>query len=317
MAHFDLPLEDLRAYQAPAAEPADFDEFWQRTLAAHADTLRKPTFERCQESVYALVDAYDVTFAGFGGQPIRGWFIEPAGNTDPLACIVSFIGYGGGRGFPLDHLAPVAAGFAHFVMDTRGQGGATADDHPAGPQCPGFMTRGIESPETYYYRRLFVDAVHAVEGAAAHPHVDASRIALRGGSQGGGIALAAGALAPEAVKLVLADVPFLCHFRRATTLVDAYPYREIVDYLKSHTDRVEQVFSTLAYFDGINFAPRIRARCLFSAALMDEVCPPSTIFAAYNRLTAAKDMVIYEFNQHEGGQTRQVLAQLEFARRHL
>lgn len=318
----DLPLEQLKTYQAPPTEPADFDEFWRRTLAEAAAQPLAARFDRVADDAYRLVDVYDVTFNGWGGQPVKGWLLEPAGNTARLPCIVSYVGYGGGRSLPVDHLAPVAAGYMHFVMDTRGQGsswspGDTPDNAPAGPHHPGFMTCGIESPETYYYRRVFTDAVRAIDAACAHPHVDPARIAVMGGSQGGGIALAAAGLLRERVKLLAADVPFLCHYRRGTELTDALPYAEITRYLKCHRGRTARVFATLAYFDGVNFAPRVTARTLFSVALMDTTCPPSTVFATYNRLTAEKDIRIYEFNEHEGGGPFQLVERLRFAARHL
>ena len=127
----------------------------------------------------------------------------------------------------------------------------------------------------------------------------------------------AAGLAGGRVKLAMPDVPFLCHYRRATELTDRAPYSEITAYLKVHRDRVEQAFQTLAYFDGIHFAPRIAARCLFSAALMDMVCPPSTVFAAYNRVTAPKEIRLYTYNEHEGGGPFQAAEQLRFAAEHL
>ena len=321
MPLFDFPLEKLRTYQAPDIEPADFEAFWRDTLARQQHPLDS-RFERLADPSYRLVDVYDVTFAGFAGQPIKGWFIEPAGNTRPLPCIIRYIGYGGGRSLPIDHLAPATAGFASLVMDTRGQGsswapGATGDVSTTGGHFPGFMTQGIESPETYYYRRVFTDAVRVIDVAAGHPHVDKTRIAVVGASQGGGIVIAAAGLAGGRVKLAMPDVPFLCHYRRATELTDRAPYSEITAYLKVHRDRVEQAFQTLAYFDGIHFAPRIAARCLFSAALMDMVCPPSTVFAAYNRVTAPKEIRLYTYNEHEGGGPFQAAEQLRFAREHL
>ena len=274
------------------------------------------------DDLYATVQVSDVTFNGFGGQAIKGWLLEPAGNTRRLPCMVTYIGYGGGRSMPVEHLAPVMAGFVNLVMDTRGQGsswspGDTPDDVGSGGHYPGFMTKGIESSEIYYFRRVFADAVRAIEAAASHAHVDAGRIAVAGGSQGGGIAIAAAALAGNRVKLALPDVPFLCHFRRAAEISDKLPYQEIALYLKCHRDRVEQVFRTLAYFDNVNLAPRVTARCLFSTALMDMICPPSTVFAAYNRITAPKEIRLYDFNEHEGGGPFQVVERLRFAQKYL
>lgn len=317
MTQFDLPLHELQNYAPAIAEPADFDVFWRRTLDdAHRHPLAA-RFEPLSDPAYQLVNVSDVTFAGFGGQPIRGWFLEPAGAVHRLPCVVSFVGYGGGRSLPLAHATMCLAGFAHFVMDTRGQGsgwspGDTPDDHPADPHVPGFLTRGIRSPDTYYYQRLIVDAVRAVEAAGAHPRVDARRIAVRGASQGGGLAIAAAGLLPDAVKLLAADVPFLCHFQRAIEITDAQPYAEIAAYLACHRQRVSEVLATLGYFDGCNFARRVRARSLFSVALMDMVCPPSTVFAAFNSIGASKEIRVYPYNQHEGGDVFQAAEVLKF-----
>ena len=134
---------------------------------------------------------------------------------------------------------------------------------------------------------------------------------MSGGSQGGGIAIATAALVPD-VQAALPDVPFLCHFRRAIDLVDSFPYHEIVHYLRHHRTHEDQILATLDYFDGMNFAPRIRAVSLFSTALMDTICPPSTVFAAYNWLEAEKKIMVYKYNQHEGGGIEHFLAKQAF-----
>ena len=114
-------------------------------------------------------------------------------------------------------------------------------------------------------------------------------------------ALATAALIPD-LAAVAPDVPYLCDFPRAITITDLDPYTEIVRYLKVHRDHVERVYQTLAYFDGVNLGSRASAPALFSVALMDRICPPSTIFAAYNHYAGEKRIVEYPFNDHEGGQ---------------
>jgi cephalosporin-C deacetylase len=173
------------------------------------------------------------------------------------------------------------------------------------------MTRGIQSKESYYYRRLFADAAMAVDAASAFPAVDPGRIAVAGGSQGGGTALAAAGLLGDRLKAAMIDVPFLCHFERALHITDSYPYQEIVIYLKCHRDQIERTMQVLAYFDGISFASRARCPALFSVGLMDGTCPPSTVYAAYNRYAGPKDIKVWEFNNHEGGQAFQDVHKME------
>jgi len=318
MAFFDFSLDELRTYTPARVEPEDFDAFWRDTLAAAQQVPLDARFDRADWDLQTI-DVFDVTFGGYGGQPIKGWFLLPRERSGKLPCVVEYIGYGGGRGYPYNWLVWASAGFAHFVMDTRGQGsiwlhGDTPDLDGSTPQAPGFMTRGVLSPQTYYYRRVFTDAVRAVQAVQSHPAVDADRIAAAGRSQGGGVTLAVSGLMPNVVQAALPEVPFLCHYRRAAQITDNDPYAEIVRYCKIHCDQVEQVFHTLAYFDGVNFAARARAPALFSTSLMDQTCPPSSVFAAYNYYTGQKQIKVYEFNQHDGGGIHQVAANLKFLR---
>lgn len=319
MAHFDLTLAELERYLPEREEPADFDDFWRGTISAQGALPPEAEFTEI-ESGYTELITFDVTFAGFGGHPIKGWFLLPRHRTGPLPVVVSYLGYGGGRGVPGSWTGWPSAGIAQFVMDSRGQGsgyrpGDTPDGALTGPHSGGVMTLGIDAPESYYYRRLFTDAVRAVEVAANHPRVDPERVVVAGGSQGGGIALAVAGLSARPLAGALIDVPFLCHYRRAITLVDTAPYAELVRYLRIHRHQEDRVLATLDYFDGLHFAARATAPALFSVGLMDQVCPPSTVYAAYNHYAGAKEMAVYPFNGHENGEEVQTERQLRFLER--
>lgn len=315
MAQFDLPLEQLEAYLPEREEPADFDSFWSATL----DEARRQGFPaRFQpiDSGLTEIAVEDVTFAGFAGHPIRGWMLRPRHSTGPLPCVVRYLGYSAGRGLALQSTLLPSAGFALLVMDSRGQGnssdvGSTADPIGATPRVAGVVTSGLESNETYYYRRLYIDAVRAVDAARSHPEVDPERVMVAGVSQGGGIALAAAALSDGLVGAAI-DVPFLSHFRRALRITDANPYHELRRYMQCVPGREEDTLRVLSYFDGVNFAARATAPSHFSVGLMDAVCPPSTVYAAYNHYAGPKRMSVYPFSGHEGGQAQQSLEQIRF-----
>jgi cephalosporin-C deacetylase len=316
MAQYDLPLPELRAYHPALPEPPDIDDFWAQTLAQTRAHPLAPSFVSA-DSWLAAVETYDVTFAGFGGSPVRGWLHLPARRESALPAVVEYLGYGGGRGLPHERVLWAVAGYAHLVMDTRGQGSAwSAGDTPdpgagSSPSHPGFMTDGILDPDTYYYRRVFADAVRAVETVRSHPAVDPARVAVTGESQGGGISLAVAGLVPDLAG-VAADVPFLCDFPRAITLTDKDPYAEIANYLRVHRDHVERVRRTLSYVDGAILGRRAKAPALFSVGLMDLICPPSTVYAAYNAYGGPKEIVEYPFNDHEGGEGFQEVAKLRW-----
>ncbi|GAA4564224.1 acetylxylan esterase [Planotetraspora kaengkrachanensis] len=295
---------DLWTYRSGYETPADFDAFWRGTLDAAAshplDLTLAPVATRLR-----TIDVFDVTFRGFGGDPVRAWLRVPRHRSGPLPAVVQYHGYASGRGHPLEDLLWPSAGYAHLLMDTRGQGGAWAGGHTpdpvgSGPSYPGFMTRGITAKETYFYRRVFTDAVRAVEAVRAVDLVDPARVSVVGASQGGGIALAAAGLVPD-LRAVHLQAPLLCDIRQGVRQSTDGPYLEIAGYLGTHRGAVADVFATLAYFDGIAFAQRATAPAWFSTGLMDQVCPPATAFAAFHAYAGPKEIRAWEFNGHEAG----------------
>lgn len=307
MAHFDLPPAELQTYRPAPTSPPDFAPFWIDTLT---ESAQQPLDLRLTplDLPYTGVRLFRSTYAGWRGAEVVGTYATPVG-PGPFPAIATYHGYTARRPEPFDLLSWVSQGYAVLATDVRGQGGESSDagTYPGG-HAPGFLTLGLNDPYSYYYRGVYVDALRAVEVLAAQPEVAATRIGLTGVSQGGGITLAAAALAglgaahdvlPSIrVGAAVAEVPFLCHFARAATLQDAGPYQEIGAYCRRSGVDVAQVFRTLSYFDGMNLAAHIQAPTLVTVGLMDTICPPSTIFAAYNHIRAPKEILIAYFGEH-------------------
>jgi cephalosporin-C deacetylase len=315
----DLPVDELVRYAPKLPSPPDLETFWSTTLEESRAASLPPVFDKVDTGL-SLVDTFDVTFSGFGGHPVRAWLHLPANLETPVPGVVRYQGYGGGRGLALEVTTWTLAGYATLLMDTRGQGSAwgpgdTPDPVGSAPSQPGFMTRGILDPHDYYYRRRYTDAVLALEVMRAQPLVQADRVAVTGISQGGGLSLAVAGLVPD-LWAVLPDVPFLCDFPRATQIAGTDPYGEIVRYLHTHRDHTDIAFKTLAYFDAVGLAGNAKAPALFSVGLMDQICPPSTVYAAFNnyggKSKVEKRIVEYPFNDHEGGEAFHRIVQLEW-----
>ncbi|MCG5468936.1 acetylxylan esterase [Micromonospora sp. LAH09] len=261
---------------------------------------------------------YDISFAGAHGHRISGWFVVPTGQAEPLPCVVQFLGYGEGRGHPVDRLFWPALGYATLVVDTRGQGGSSgragATPDPVGlvhPQMPGFTTRGILEPATYYYRDAYLDAYRAVAWAAGQPQVDPTRISTAGCSQGGQLALAAAVLSPG-VAAALIESPFLSDVGDLNRLPDRQPYREMLRFAGSYPDLLPRASNTLGFFDVTTLAAYGRCPALFSVAGRDERCAPETGRAAHAAYTADKRLHVWPLAEHAAPNTPLRLAEADF-----
>jgi len=297
MPSIDLPLHELRSYVPEETEPEDFDQFWAKTLeearsAGPGLQLDDPYMP------LAGVEAFHVWMTGFGSARISGWYVRPA-KGGPFPAIAHFHGYSWRAARPLETYALAAQGIAVLSMDCRGQGGDSPDVPPlAGGHHPGWLTVGLTDPANHYYRYVFADAVMAVDALAAQEEVDQSRIAVTGASQGGGLSLAVAALSGRA-SFVWADVPFLSDFPRAVEVAPHSPYTEVSEFLRRRPELKETAFRTLAYIDVANHARRVTCPARVTVGLWDDICPPSTVFAAYGRLASPdKDLLVFPYHGH-------------------
>ncbi|MFP4015419.1 MAG: acetylxylan esterase [Halanaerobiales bacterium] len=305
---FDMPLEEMREYKPELSREAHFDSFWNQTIAASEKQELNVEITSVEYHV-EQVKVYDLYFDGFKNSRIYGRYVLPAEASadNQVPAVVMFHGYNYNNVVVSNVLHYSLMGYAVLMLDVRGQNPKSPDHNDyenGGPS--GWMTNGILNPYNYYYRFAYMDCVRAVEVISKREEIDSDRIAVEGGSQGGGLSLAAGALSDK-VKVVMADIPYLCHFRRSVELYDGSPYDEIYHYFKVHDSlhkTEDQIYKTLSYFDCMNLAPMITGDVLISVGLEDTVCPPSTAFAAYNHLDTEKEIRVYPeyghggFNQH-------------------
>lgn len=296
--------------------------FWERQLATipHLPASATPVV-----GLFDSVEALDVTLHGCHGDPIKAWFSRPAQGAT-RGVVVEFLGYGRGRGKPFERLQWNAAGFAHLLMDTRGQGsqygsgGETPDPHGSGPQAPGFMTKGIDSPENLYYARLIADGVAAVRVAQELAGHEIAKAFLAGNSQGGGIALAVSGLV-SGLGGVMANVPMLCDIEPSIIAAHDGPYMEARQYLSVFREQADQVFDVLSYVDNAILCRMSVAPLLACYGLQDSLIPAGGVramFDAYGSLGAvpdvSKELTEYRFNGHDGGDALQTERQIRWLR---
>jgi cephalosporin-C deacetylase len=215
-----------------------------------------------------------------------------------------FHGYRGSSPEWSELLGYVAAGFTVAALDCRGQGGRSDDAGGVrGNTLYGHIIRGLaDGPDQLLYRQIFLDTAALARIVMALDDVDAARVGATGASQGGGLTLACAALEPR-IRRAAPVYPFLCDYQRVWQMDQAErAYRELRDFFRMFDpthERQAHYFERLGYIDVQHLAARIEAQVLMGVGLMDQVCPPSTQFAAYNKITAPKEMVIFPDFEHE------------------
>ncbi|MHB1459358.1 MAG: acetylxylan esterase [Armatimonadota bacterium] len=303
MPILDMPLDELKKYRGRNPRPANFDAYWDEAIAEmksvdpNMELIPCPTQSKTAEY-------FDLYFTGVGGARVHAKYMRPKNCDQPHPAVLIFHGYTGNAGDWFNMRAWIAEDFSVAALDCRGQGGLSEDiGGVKGTTYNGHIIRGLsDSPEKLLFRSIFLDCAQLASIVMKMPEVDASRVGAAGLSQGGALTLACAALEPN-IKRAAPIFPFLCDYKRVWEMdLAKNAYAELVSYFKYFDPLHEcedEIFARLGYIDCQHLAPKIRADVLMLTGLMDITCPPSTQFAAYNKITSKKDMVVYPDFEHE------------------
>jgi cephalosporin-C deacetylase len=299
----DMPLEELKEYQGVNPRPADFDEFWNNSLKELAKVDPEVKILPAEFKV-PYAECFHLYFSGLDGARVHCKYLRPKGFAGKHPGLVEFHGYSGNSGDWISKLSYVAAGFSVLSMDCRGQGGLSEDRGGVrGNTLHGHIIRGLDdTPEKLYYRNVFLDTARAAAILMDMDDVDDAKVAAKGGSQGGGLTMACVSLETR-INRAVPCFPFLSDYKRVWDMdLDKAAYQELRDYFRRFDprhEREDEVFEILGYIDIQHLAPRIRSKVKMVTGLIDTVCPPSTQFAAYNKIKSEKDIVLYPDFGHE------------------
>ncbi len=319
MPLIDMPLAKLKTYKGSSPCPKDIDRYWDTALAEMRSVDPKVELVKSDFQTSGA-ECFDLFFTGVGGARVHAKYLRPTKATGRHPALLHFHGYTGSSGDWCDKLPYVSIGFSVAALDCRGQGGQSEDvGGVKGTTYRGQIIRGLaDAPEKLLFRSIFLDTAQLAGIVMGMDEVDPKRVGATGGSQGGGLTLACAALAPG-IKRAVPAVPFLCDYKRVWSMdLAKKAYEELGIFFRQFDPRHEQedeYFRRLGYIDVQNIAKRIKAEVLLGIGLMDDVCPPSTQFAAYNKIKSRKSMAIYPDFGHEGlpgfsDRTFQFLSQL-------
>lgn len=303
MPLIDLPLAKLRRYRGRNPKPADFERYWERALKEMRAVdpqvkLVKSDFQT------PIAECFDLFFTGVHQARIHAKYIRPRHCPRPHPAVLQFHGYSDSSGDWADKLNYIALGFSVAALDCRGQGGQSEDaGGTKGNTLRGHIIRGLDdNPDQLLFRQIFLDTAQLARIVMGFSEVDANRVGAMGGSQGGGLTLACAALEPR-IRRAVPRYPFLSDYQRTWEMdLAKNAYEELQLYFRKFDPRHEReadIFYRLGYIDVQHLASRIRARVLMGTGLMDTICPPSTQFAAYNKIHSPKTMLLYPDFGHE------------------
>lgn len=298
-------------YVSKVRKPADFDDFWNEVLAQASTIPLEPEVVLDPLRSSDDTEVYEVFYSSLDRVRIAGWYCLPRERQGLLPAILQLPGYLMEPPIPKNW---AKKGYAAFSVAPRGK---LRSNRQFNPGYPGLLTYSMMDRNTYSYRGFYVDAWRAVDFLLSRNEVDQERIGVASNSQGGGLTITTTAMRPEVVA-ASAGAPFLCGFMDAIELTHTYPYQEINDYLRLHPESRLRVEETLAYFDGINFADKIHCPIIVNIGLQDNVSPPETGYALFERIRSSdKKLYPYDGHGHDAGQSEHSAIVDQFFQKHL
>lgn len=301
MATAAVSPEKLRPTQT---EPADFDAFWKSTKAELAKIPMDPQLVPKPELSGPTFDAYELSLANFdpaGEKPrFYGILCVPKG-PGPFPALLQTPG-AGVRGYkgevwvPRDQFITLEVGIHGIPVTEPGKfyndlaNGALRD----------YQTRNLDNREKFYYRRVYCGVMRSLDYLTTHPKWDKKNLVIRGGSQGGQLAIVGAALEPRVTAMAAAFPAFSDVTGYTVGRAGGWPglfTGKAPEDEAAKARRAAQV-ATTGYYDTVNFAKRLRVPTFFAWGYNDEVVPPTSTFAMYSVVTAPKELHIYKEAGH-------------------
>lgn len=306
-----MPRSVRADYQSKVTKPPDFDAFWQGVLDQAEAIPLAPKLTPDPLRTSDDIEVFEAFYDSLDRVRIAAWYCRPARRAMHTPAILFTPGY------QMDPPIPKEWARKGYIALSVAPRGKLRSNHQFNPGYPNLLTYNIVDRHTYAYRGFYVDTWRGIDFLLSQPEVDPTRIGVTGTSQGGGLTITTAAMRPE-VRAAAAGAPYLCGFTDAIELTHTYPYEEINDYVRRYPDRRQAVEETLAYFDGINFADRISCPIIVNIGLQDNVCPPETGYALFNKIRAAdKRLYTYDGHGHDAGRYQHSAIVDRFLAQHL
>ncbi|MCF2560031.1 acetylxylan esterase [Prevotella brevis] len=284
-------------------EPKDFNTFWQGNLDELATIPLSYTKEIAKEYCTDKVDCYLVKIpVSRRKQCVYGYLFYPK-NAQPGKHPVVLCPPGAGIKTikePLRHKYYAENGFIRLEIEIHGLDPRlpkeTFDDisRAFNSDPTGYLENGIDNRDRYYMKHVYLALVRCIDLLTSLPEWDGRNVAVQGGSQGGALALVAAGL-DKRVNLCVVNHPALSDMAGYTEKgrTGGYPHFNRMTGLYTPSN-----ISTMAYYDVVNFARKVKATTYMTWGYNDNTCPPTTSYAVWNTLNCEKESLITPINEH-------------------
>jgi cephalosporin-C deacetylase len=286
------------AIESAVEDPSDFDAFWAEGKAALAKLPIDARLTPKPDLSTSKADVYHVSLQNVGSRPGEGTsrfygILAVPGGEGPFPAIMNPPGAGARAYRGLVDWAEkgyltLQVGIHGIPVDLPDE---LYDSLLFGPlrAWQGYPTFNLDDRDAYYFHRVYLGCVRADDFLVGHPKWDQKTLIVTGGSQGGALTITTAGLDPR-VSAIAPQFPALA---------------DMAGYLKGRAGGWPHLFKdeedahrtpakirTAAYYDVVNFARRVKAPGLYSWGWNDEICPPTSMHAAYNVVTAPKKLLL-------------------------
>jgi len=289
--------------RAKSVRPDDFDEFWLKGQSELKHIPMDARFTLLSEYSNARHRCFKISLANINNTRVYGFLNVPVSSNNrfqetkyPALLKIP----GGGVAFPSKPL--ISNNYLTLYMSVHDYDvGLPREKYkefeakykqlsPIGSSR--YYYNGAPNRERYFFRRVILGIDRAVSYIDSRPDFNGKHLVIQGHSQGGFIALAVAGLNRH-ITGVATNQPGFCD--HAGYLAERMPGAPRLVQL-SPKDQGEKWLKMSAYFDVVNFAPKISCPVIMSVGFIDLTCSPSSIYSAYNEITAQKyimNMLLY------------------------
>ncbi|NQU87052.1 MAG: acetylxylan esterase [Mariniphaga sp.] len=277
---------DPEKINEPQDKKEDFYSFWDKALDELSKVDPEYKISPIKREDETNTKLFRVEMISYQGTTVSGWLEVPK-KKGVYPALLRIPGYQENME-PID----VVNDMIVFSFNTRDHG--ESDDSEGGRNWD-MWVRGLDSKDDYYYKGLFLDCIRALDFLTTQENVDTARIAIWGGSQGGGLSFSTAAL-DSRVALCITDIPYMCDY---PNYFEITYWKEVSAWFDAHPNTTwETLLNTLSYYDTKNFADKINCPVWMGIGLQDDVCPPSTSFVTFNKVQSDKNYIVYKNERH-------------------